>query len=280
MLQEPQSILSNDKDFLGADIIVDNTLIKLRTVPSNPQFGPMMTVCLQSVIDVLERQYSKYFALDITEKLREETASARSHNIDSEEIMGMFSAAQKKSPNATLCFLSSRMRSTKNKTVQYLDSLEEDRREELIRKAVKYGRIQRDRRRKTQKDLCQELVNRQTKKNSSRTLQKERNLRRSSKSPVWQLLKNDFPNLNYACCEKLLADILEGKVVGRKICHVWSEDGSLVVYNGLVRKLYANKMYKVGYWSQAENFDDATDFNVSMFEMASDLLHDDLVFSN
>lgn len=57
---------------------------------------------LEAFIQVLERQYAKYFALDITDTLRKEVESARSHNIDAEELMGMFSTAQKKSPNATL----------------------------------------------------------------------------------------------------------------------------------------------------------------------------------
>ena len=56
--------------------------------------------CFQ--LDVLNRQYARYFSMDITEK----TQSARSHNIDAEDIMGLFSAAQKRAPNATLCFLS------------------------------------------------------------------------------------------------------------------------------------------------------------------------------
>ena len=43
---------------------------------------------------MLERQYAKYFDLDITEKLKEETESTKSHNVDAEEIMGMFSSAK------------------------------------------------------------------------------------------------------------------------------------------------------------------------------------------
>ena len=70
----------------------DDTLTKLHQFPVDSQFNAMMKECLQSVIAVLERQYSKYFDINITAKLREETASARSHNMDAEELMGMFSA--------------------------------------------------------------------------------------------------------------------------------------------------------------------------------------------
>ena len=136
MLQDPLQILSSTKDFLGQDIALGNTLAKLRAIPHHPQFVAMMSSCLQAIIDVLERQYSKYFTLEITEKLREETASVRCHNIDSEELMGMFSASQKKAPNATLCFLSARMRACKNKTVDYLGGLEDERRDHVLKKAI------------------------------------------------------------------------------------------------------------------------------------------------
>ena len=90
---------------------VDTTLKKLREPPlDEEQFRDMMKACLEGIIVVLERQYKKYFECEITEQLRKETESARSHNIDAEEIMGMFSATKKKSPNATLCYISCKMR--------------------------------------------------------------------------------------------------------------------------------------------------------------------------
>jgi len=51
-------------------------------------------------MDVLETQYKKYFAGDweASERLRLETKSARSHNMDAEEIIGtgMFSTEKRK----------------------------------------------------------------------------------------------------------------------------------------------------------------------------------------
>ena len=68
--------------------------------------------------------------------------------------MGMFSAAQcSHYPNATLCFLSCRMRSKKTLTVANLDSLNDAKRETVLRKAVSFGRKQRNTRKQRQKDL-------------------------------------------------------------------------------------------------------------------------------
>ena len=66
-------------------------LQKLQESPENETvFVKMVKVCLTAVVTVLERQYDRYFSMDINKKLEEETESARCHNIDTEEIMGMF----------------------------------------------------------------------------------------------------------------------------------------------------------------------------------------------
>ncbi|XP_065683999.1 general transcription factor II-I repeat domain-containing protein 2B-like [Hydra vulgaris] len=47
----------------------------------------MTSACLNSVKDVLIRQCKRYFSFFITETLKQEAASARFHNIDSEELI-------------------------------------------------------------------------------------------------------------------------------------------------------------------------------------------------
>ena len=75
----------------------------------------MFGVCLKAITTVLERQYKRYFEMDPTTELGQETETARTHNMDAEEIMGMFSALKKRAPNATLAFLSAWVRA-KNKS--------------------------------------------------------------------------------------------------------------------------------------------------------------------
>ena len=63
--------------------------------------------------EVLENCFCNYEVLQ-HRPLAEKTQSARSHNIYAEEIKGMFSTLNMKSPNAKLCFLSSKVRSVKH----------------------------------------------------------------------------------------------------------------------------------------------------------------------
>ncbi|ROI73357.1 hypothetical protein DPX16_23885 [Anabarilius grahami] len=118
-LHSPAEFLTRTTDLFGNELNAsDKILEKLQQPPKDTvMFTEMMESCLRAVILVLERQYQQYFdTWTVTEKLKQETTSARSHNMDAEELMGMFSALKKKAPNATICYLSCKMRARKNNT--------------------------------------------------------------------------------------------------------------------------------------------------------------------
>ena len=140
--EEPYSVLTRDTDFFGRQLSSDDETIKqLRTEPSDKElFTEMTAACLNTVVSVLERQYKRYFALDLSDKLRQETSSARSHNIDAEEIMGMYSAGKQRSKHASIDFLRARMRARKNGVVPYMDSLFKDERERIVNWAIHVAR--------------------------------------------------------------------------------------------------------------------------------------------
>ena len=81
MRQNSFLIISLTKEIFQQDLAL-NSVVKLKALPSYPRFPAMMKSCLQTVVDVLQRHYAKYFSLDIDEKLRKDTASVRLHNID------------------------------------------------------------------------------------------------------------------------------------------------------------------------------------------------------
>ncbi|XP_041352647.1 uncharacterized protein LOC121371080 [Gigantopelta aegis] len=143
--EKPQDTVSTKIDFFGNELSADDeTLFALQqTSIDEPMFASMMTACLLKVVEVLERQYQRYFDIDVTDELRKETESARCHNIDAEEVMGMFGAAKEHAPNATMCYLSSRIRAQKNKVVNYLDNLEMEKIYNLVKLAISLGRKQR-----------------------------------------------------------------------------------------------------------------------------------------
>lgn len=276
--RSPLDLLTQSNDFFG-DALKDSdeTLQKLRDPPKDEDlFKVMMEACLGAIVEVLERQYKKYFEIDLTEKLKEETKSARTHNIDAEEIMGMFSASKKRSPNATLCFLSCKMRAQKNKTVGFLEDLDTEKRDAILKKAVKLGQVQRQRRRVKQNDLREELSKRQAMKEQAKEITARNKLERKLKNIQIKDLEEKFPELEKPKLEKI-TELLSGKAVGRNMCHVWCEEGKRIVYNGRIVKMKAKgKRCVVAYWGEDESYEDATDFDMSVFALAADLIADDL----
>ena len=83
-IAQPLNVLHTTNDFLGNTLpSSDETLQKLREKPVHESlFITMMKECLTTTVVVLQRQYERYFNTDITEQLKEETESARTHNID------------------------------------------------------------------------------------------------------------------------------------------------------------------------------------------------------
>jgi len=92
----PERLLTKSVDLFGDPLVVDATMSALLNgvAREDANFSVMMKCCLMGITDVIDRQYAKYSSWDLDLKLEQETKSARSHNIDAEEVMGMFSAAR------------------------------------------------------------------------------------------------------------------------------------------------------------------------------------------
>ena len=72
--------------------------------------------------------------------------------------------------------------------------------------------------------------------------------------------------------------------MGRRICHIWFDEDtkSNTVYDGQVTKYFKKSggTYRIGYWLDGQSFeDDATDFELSKYQLVADLLLKDLTLS-
>ncbi|KAK2139856.1 hypothetical protein LSH36_1587g00069 [Paralvinella palmiformis] len=219
----PENTLSVSKDIFGSELSSsDATLIKLKQHPKDMEiFKDFMRVCLGAITAVLEKQYKKYFALNISGVLRRETKSAWTHNIDAEEVMGMFSALKNKVPSATICYLSSKMRAVKNRTVKYLDKMPKERRELILKKAINFAQKQRQRKRKKQKNILEEILNRMAEKDQAKDNAARRKVEKKLKE-IKPINKNTllevFPDLRVTV--ETLEELLEGKLWA-EICAIF-----------------------------------------------------------
>ena len=278
----PFETLTTTVNFFGSPLPIDDTVrnsLQTNQVDETT-FRATMKTCLLSVIAVIERQYSRYFSTNLTEQLRLETESARSHNIDAETIMGMFSAAASRAPNATLSFISSKIRAQKNNVVDYLDSLPADTRDKLIQIATTLGRKDTIKKRRRTADVHHEITKRlESKMQKKKTLERGK-LERKLKACAITDLEKEFVDLDYTTLA-VVRDILSDKAVGRQICHIWYDDVThqKTMYFGKLEKTLrkAGGTYRVGYWSDGETYEqDAEDYDISKYALAADAICGDL----
>jgi len=295
------TILNRSTDFFGnklvADITLDNNsenrelqrkntvLTALLLEPSDKElFNLFMDKCLEEIVTVLNRQYARYFDIDVTPELILQTESARSHNIDAEEVMGMFSAAQKKAPNATMAYLSSKLRAQKNKTNEYLDALDTNDRSRIINFAVSAARKVNIQCRRKTKDLKKEISLRKGKKTQKRHMTDRRKLEKKLRSTEIEEIAQEYEFDPQQIIE--LRDIVSGSAVGRDIGHYWHDESTnmRVFYHGKIEKIRKKRsgelkdIYVVCYWREDETYDaDGTDYDMNRYELAVDLVLGDLV---
>ena len=108
---EPLELPSQETDFSGNRLHEkegDKVLRTLMMPPRDEQlFITMMKNCLDANFAVVEKQFAKYFRSTVTEEIVKVTKSARCHNIDAEEVMGMYRQQRTSPPMLPSAFLSS-----------------------------------------------------------------------------------------------------------------------------------------------------------------------------
>ena len=154
-----------------------------------------------------------------------------------------------------------------------------------MRKAITAGSKQRESRKTSMEDVKAEVWDRQKQKEQARDMSHRHKLEKRLKTlpqdrntHADQLRDLDIPGDKMA----LVSDVLEGKVVGRFISHIWFEDGQKVPYNGKIQKLRQRESkYKIAYWrsNKGETYEDCSvDYDMRICELAADIIFGDLTF--
>jgi hypothetical protein len=127
-----------------------------------------------------------------------------------------------------------------------------------------------------QKDLEVEASRRLAEKRQIKDTTIRKKLEKKLKTIDLTKISEELPDVSDIKQEQI-RELLEGKAVGSNICHVWWEDGKKILYFGRIEKMKAKgRKCVVAYWSQDETYANAADFNISVFELAADLILEDL----
>lgn len=277
-ISSPLNLLATKTDFFGRQLNSDDPILKsLQCSPDNQlMFISIMNCSIKAVIDVIERQYKRQFSTPM-DHLAQATSTARTHNIDAEEVMGMLSASLIRAPNARTAFISAKIRSQKNKTSEFWQKMEDHEQEKIIKKITLLGRRVRERDARHHKELMSEMLKRRKQKQLAKEQTARNKLERQVKS--WSL-GNIAENLNVGEDDLQKIDsIRSGLQPGTNLSHRWSEEEGDIVYNGKVEKFTKRtETYVIAYWSPKESYDNAVDYKMKANALVVDFLNNDLYF--
>nr|XP_047136574.1 uncharacterized protein LOC124813491 isoform X1 [Hydra vulgaris]XP_047136575.1 uncharacterized protein LOC124813491 isoform X1 [Hydra vulgaris] len=280
---DPAALFCREIDFFGTTLAPDILQSITTLCPIDDELLKMTSACLNAVDEVLTRQYKRYFSLSITAALKKETASARLHNIDSEELMGMFSDAKGRCPNATICYISSKLRSKKNRTIDYLDNLDELSREKVVKWSICIAGKKRMKTRLLHNEIRAEITGRLGCKRQKMDEKQKRKLERELCILTTSEMMHKYKHLSAKQLEDL-DDVMSERIVGRKLGHEWydADNSKSVIYDGRVEKVkmrLQERIYTISYWKKDETDMEAVEYMMKKIQLAADVITGELIFS-
>ena len=105
-----------------------------------------MTMALQCVLDVLQRQLQPYLTGALsnpTEEMLSRSQSAPIHNMHSEQTLALTDHQIRHARNATIDFVDGKVKSKRNRTLQWLEEKDKHSQEKLISFAIGRARYAR-----------------------------------------------------------------------------------------------------------------------------------------
>ena len=235
---------------------------------------------LEKTLDVLERQYLPYTKFNLEEAAKD-TRATPTHNMGAEEIVGLFSAAQDRAPNATILFLNSKIKARRNRTIIKLQELGDGKRSGMIKAAIIIAKQEKKKSIRYASELHSEIVRRMQQKDVKRQQASRKTVEKKIASIKSKSIDVMMEVLSCTREQALkVRDILDWKVTDSEILHKWLGEKNplaLELWHGHIEKR-KGASYCVCYWEHNGCYEDGTDYLVSPRSLAADYLCEELHF--
>ena len=294
LCDQPELLQVSQTDVFGESLNeADQVLKSLQNFLLTPQKLQLISKVLTGVKSVLERQLSRYLVGDLSEPsdaMLVQASQAPLHNMAAERVMAMADAHFRRAPNALPSFVESKIKAKVNKSMTWLSSLpfnEQQRAVDFaVHKAGALSLVAKERAERDQQTYTVRLEDKVRRKDNSARKKLEKKIVALEKSV--DVTYDDVVSVAPDASSDSLAIIFQllnspAEFVGRRIEHMWfdSETETLAKYQGVIVKVKKSKScLVVGYWSSAEDAEDAEDFDIPRAQLISDLLYNDVKFCN
>ena len=254
-------------------------------------FEDVLKSLLEGSLVVLNRQLKAYLVGELSTpstEMLEQTKGAPAHNIVSEQVLGLTDHQYHRAPNATIGFIDGKVKASKNKTLAWLNSKDHDEQERLVSFAVNRARKMHSIRKKREDDMNEIYHKRECDKIQKKGQKHRNQIEKKVKSVISDppRLDQEFADTPDGSDSKLqtVRRVLQDYqwLVGKYIEHVWYEHQSDIQFHGRICSLKWKETTVtsviVAYWSTDETEDDTDDYQMTISQILTDLVLNDLVF--
>ena len=305
--EHPESVLGTTltEDMFGQrlcydeDPILTELMQQITDEAQSKVFNDILKQLLEGIVTVLERQLQPYLVGELsapTDDMIQKTKSAPVHNIVSERVLGMTDHQYHRAPNATMGFIDGKVRSAKNKTLDWLNSKSSEEQERIITFSINRARQVRAIKKQRLDHMNKVYHERQKEKNQ----EKDKAFRTKVEKKMKSLVLNPTLDLATELAQsgvketpdamlQMIRTVLDNPEVlkDRAIDHFWYDEGTNIQYHGKILEVQGQKRSSknpkpptltIEYWAMDEQEDDSEDFKMSLPEILTDYILKDLFF--
>lgn len=232
LVNTPELLLTTSEDLFAEKLNENDETLKCLQSEIPPlekeQFNILMTMALQCVLDVLQRQLEPYLTGTLsnpTEEMLSRSQGAPIHNMHSEQTLALTDHQIRRARNATIGFVDGKVKSKRNRTLQWLEEKDEHSQEKLISFAIGRARYARQQQ-KANDNLRLEieharLMHKQQKRDKTSRSKTEKNFRDLILKKC--NVNETFPDLETGIAE-VVNTVLENPnwLNGKDVTHMWN----------------------------------------------------------
>ncbi len=218
----------------------------------------------------------------------ERTENAPVHNMEAERTLGLVDSHLRRAPNARVDLISAKVKCSKNKTIDWLNNMSDEKQRKVIKSAIKQRsslmKQQKERKQRNMTIMNQRLYEKVQKKQKKETNQIQKKVKELfGQHKIRELtlsdVENEFPSASPTTVS-LAIQICHtpASIVGKDCTHLWYDEEMCkwdLYCAGAVE--YSRNKFTMEYWFPGSP-EDSHEAYLTPVEIVTDLILGDLVF--
>ena len=287
----PLQMLTSRRDVFQNTLEPDSVFTSLQAPPADIEQEEILSLIMTSLLvgaeKLLSKQLKRYLSGDLANPSSDvltQGESAPTHNIFSEQTLGMVDHQFCRAPNATFGFIDGKIKFIKNSIDAWIDSQPEYQQRKIVEFVIGRGRDMRALLKKRDEVVQRALSERQKQKEQKRDKTKRNKLQKKVKQvldgalELEEISESEMTEEMMVVIKELICNPASFK--GKYINHLWDDNSKDVMYHGKIIKMKCmktrGKAFEITYWGDNESEEDSEDSVVLLVDIIVDVIFKDL----